>query len=241
MNRNLDLALLRNEWASMDLHLEQRLRLDHAALRATLMRKTARAFQWHSYWQYASSLLSVVVLLWLCVFIWQQFNQVLLVLSATALAALALMQIFVDVSEIFALRRLDYAAPIAQVQSTISTLRMRRMQFVWRVIVCSVFLWLPITLVVFKGLLNVDLYSHLDMQFVFRAQLIGLVCIPALMMVGRLAARRWSGSPRYERLIDELGGYTWLRARRQLGEWTALIERDGDAAASGGHKDGVAP
>lgn len=212
----LDLDALRGRWNDSQQQIEAQLQLDARQLRATLARRTQAAFRRHSRWLLLGTLGSAIALAALMVFLWAHRADSIYRFLSLPLTLLALAELVVNVRQSLTLHRLDLCAPVATVQSTLETLRSRRLRATRWIILSSVLLWMPLILVLVKGLTGFDLLDVLHPSVLYVNLLVGVLFIPLALGIGRLIARRYLGTPGYQRFLDDSAGHTWRRAVNEL-------------------------
>jgi hypothetical protein len=212
----MDLDSLRGRWNDRQQQIDAQLQLDAQVLRSALARRTQLAFRRHSRWLLLGTLGSGLVLLALTLFLWAHRADSVYRFLATPLVMLALGEFAVSLRQWLALERLDFSAAVSSVQATLETLRGRRLRMTRCIMLSSVLLWLPLILVVIKGLSGFDLLDVLHPSVLFVNLLVGLLFIPLALGIARLTARRYANSPGYQRFLDDSAGYTWRRARSEL-------------------------
>jgi hypothetical protein len=115
---------------------------------------------------------------------------------------------------------LDYGAPATATQKALEALKIARVRtFAWAFLTGQVVWWVPFMIVLFKGVLGVDLYATDFMrQFMAINVAAGLLFIPfAIWACGRISGRL-EGSSALARLIDAIAGRDIVAARAFLGK-----------------------
>ncbi|HEY8120676.1 MAG TPA: hypothetical protein VII78_05115 [Myxococcota bacterium] len=138
------------------------------------------------------------------------------------------------VRELFAISRLDYAAPVLAIQKQIAELRARRVRVATYFAITSCFMWIPPTLVFLRSF-GVDLWAEqpdVVAWFVWAERpgvVAWLVASSLAALVPLLVFLRWSRNPARARLAkrvdDTLVGRSVLRAESMLAE-LAEFERE---------------
>lgn len=226
----LDFDTLRGRWAEQGRALDQHLKLDLAAVRAQLDRRTASAFRRHRGWLSVGLAIAIPLSLGLLVFIASHWGQWAWMLMAGALLALALGEVLVGLSEWLALRRLDLGAPSVELQRRLDRLQSRRQRQSRLLLSCSVLLWLPLLAVLLKGLFGGDLLRGLPASVWWLNLGVGLAFIPLSLGAAACWRRRFATTTRSASAGD---GDSWTRARVELDARLAFdldAERDPENA-----------
>ncbi len=229
----LDLDAMRGRWAEQGRQLDQSLAMDLAAVRAALDRRTLSAFRRHRGWLLlglAGALIAASLLIVFLVAHWGQWPWVGLALS---LLPLTLSEAWVDALEWRALRRLDFDAPVATLETRLDALQTRRLRQVKAILACSVLLWMPFLLVAVKGLFGADLMRVLHPSVLWINLALGLAFVPLSLGVAAWVSKRFGGTPGLRRFGEDAAGDSWARARGELearADFEREAQRDPEAA-----------
>lgn len=143
-----------------------------------------------------------------------------LVVIGASLHAYALMMIIGGARDIYLLRRIDYAAPVLEIQRWLTELRswLVRSAPVYGAAGC--FIWIPFVLWFFEVAYGADIYAHApEVVYWFIAS--GVICLAlmllALSWVRRPGRSRWA--ERFERSVTGRGLY---KAQRFIDEIAAF-------------------
>ena len=143
-----------------------------------------------------------------------------LLLVGLSLHAYSLMFILFAARDLYMIWRIDYSAPVLEIQQRLAELR------AWRIRVAPIFgavgclIWIPLMLWLFDALFGVDVYAaNPRVVYVFFAS--GFACLGLM-----LALIRWSRHPRRARIAkgldDSAAGRSVSKAQRFLDEVAAF-------------------
>ena len=143
-----------------------------------------------------------------------------LLLAGLSLHAYALMFIVLGARDLYMIRRIDYAAPVLQIQRRLADLRAWRMRMTPVFGATGCLIWVTFLLWLFEVCFGVDLYAlHPEVVYVFIACGLGFLVLLLLMF-------RWLRDPRRAHLArtleDSTVGRRIARAQRFLDEITAF-------------------
>lgn len=217
----MDLDDLRAEWAKRDEALQQTLRLQGAVLRELMTEKERAKLQRVG----ATSIFELIVYIAFVagfgMFLaanwgrWEFFIPALLLdVWTIAMGALTF-------AERARLRAIDFSQPVLDIQKQLSALRIERVRTVqWAFLTGQVLWWIPFVIVLFWGLLGVDLYRVSDFMPIFIASNIGvgLAIIPLALVIAHIAGPRMENSKLGRSFLDSISG-------RDLAEANALATR----------------
>lgn len=225
----LDLDALRERWQGASTALDAGLDLDTAAVRAELERRSARALRRHMRWLLLSIGFGTALLLALAAFLWNERFDPLYLLAGASLGTLLLAEWIVNVRQWRALATIDYARPVAEVQSVLAGLRTARLRLAKWVALTAVMLWWPGVAVVLKAAFGVDLLRGLHWSVIATSIGLGLLLVPLGLWIMRVVTRRFGDRPSYQRWLDDVAGGSFGRVRKDL----EGRERFEQAAAAG--------
>lgn len=237
---SLDLDALRAGWNHSQRQLDTSLTLDADTLRAALRRRTGAAFRRHRGWLLASLVAAALTFVALLAFIVAHFDDAVYRLLATPLALLALAELIVDWRQWRALAALDLGAPVLRVQTTLDELRGRLLRLATWVLLSSVLLWLPLILVLVKGLTGTDLLDYLHPSVVYVNLLVGVLFVPIALLVMRWVSWRYRQRPGFERFLDDVAGSSFGKARQHFAaqhEFDRAMDAGGTAPILADHAD----
>jgi len=205
----MDLDELKKEWQARDDALTEQLRVNNQLMRASFLN------------QQESTLRGTSKLGW---FYWLTFVTVVLALGSFIAAHVGepkflipalFIQIWVIVMNVFevvldqAIKQLDFSAPVLRLQGQLEKIRQQRLRlFKWGFLTGQIVWWIPLVIVLFEGLFNVDLYEVND--FMPRIMLLnvvgGVAAIPILLGASDFIAHRFGHVHALKRLLASLTG-----------------------------------
>lgn len=214
--KGIDLDAMRGRWKTANRALDEHLQLDVEAMRRALAGRTRAAFRRHSFWLSVGLVTEAVVVAALLAFMIDEWNQWRYLLMAAPIALLALAELVVGLRQWLALRRLDLSAPLLRVRAELDVLRARRLRMTKWIMLSSVLLWWPAVIVLLRGLTGFDFLRILHPSVVIITVVVGLAFIPLALGVGHWLSRRFSGSPGYQRFLQDAAGRSWSKAEDQV-------------------------
>lgn len=226
----LDLDQLRQRWGAQGRRIDHKLVLDVEAVRAALTGRAVSAFRRHARWLLMALVAGALTLAALAAFIVQQWRDWPWIGVAASLLPLLLAELVVDFRQWRTVQRLDWDAPVLQLRAELDQLRARRLHLAKWIFLLSVLLWLPVVLVLCKGVLGADLLRGLHPSVLWANLALGLAFIPFGVWIGRWLTRRFGGAPGWRRFLDDIAGASWRRASDQFAA-RERFETAPDAAA----------
>lgn len=223
-----DLDAMRGRWAAANRDVDATLSLDVAAVRTALKAREKTAFGRHSGWLRVRLAGGTAIGMALLAFIAATASDWRYVALALPLLALVLAEWIVDWREWRVLSRLDFDRPLLPVRGELNGLRTRRLAMSRWIFLSALFVWLPLLIVLLRGLTGFDVLRVIDPGFFWINQAAALLFIPVAMFVARSVARRFEGRPGFQQFLDDVAGRSWSRAQHAL-DARARFERDLDS------------
>lgn len=213
---SLDLDDLRQRWSAAQQRIHSTLHFDAEAVMGVLVQRRTSAFRRHARRLLLGLAGTGAVVLGLFAFALQHLHDALYLLCALPLLALFSAEWIMDLGQWQALRRIDFAAPVAAIDAGLDRLRARRLRVARWFMLTSVLLWWPAVAVFFKGVFGADLVRGLPDSFWWINLCLGVLFMPVSSLVVEWIAHRFGARPGFQRFLDELAGSSWARARRAL-------------------------
>jgi hypothetical protein len=210
---SFDLEMLRGRWADSSRRVDATLTLDDDAVRTLLATRTRRAFRYHSRWLVATSTIATAVSIALIAFIAVHWGQWLYVLLAGLILPMAVTFAIVDTLQLQALRQLTFDHPTEQLRERLDALQARQVSVAKWQLLTSALLWFPVLIVPLKGVFGIDILAALAPSVIWVNLLLGVALIPVGLLIANWMMRRWGTTPAMRRLLTDMAGGSWARAR----------------------------
>lgn len=227
----LDLDALKSRWAAQSREVDERLTLDVDAVRRRLSAKTATALERQRRRRLHALAFDIVAVAATLAFMVSHHGDLPYLLLALPFALFGVVVGQVDLREWLALGRVDFAQPLTQLRSQYDALRERRLQVALAVAQLSVLSWLPLIMLLMKGLAGVDLLRYLPFSYIATNVGLGIALVPAVALAARWIARRRPDSPAWRRFFDETAGSDWQHTSDQLNRQLDFERELADGAA----------
>ena len=209
----MELDDFKTAWQTLDRRLEQQYALDFQVFKDGRISKIKSALRPLVLGQIAQIVCGVLLVIVFSRF-WVAHRHVPhLMLCGILLHAYSVLLIIFAARDLHLIRSLDYTAPVLQIQRQLAELRVRRVRVApWVFGVTGCFIWIPLTLVVFKWL-GADVWVNApSVVYIFIA--CGLICLAFL-----LGLMKWARAPhRAKALDDSSAGRSVCRAEAVLDE-----------------------
>jgi hypothetical protein len=216
----IDLDDLKAEWVKRDLALAAAIQNNGNLLRTIQLERHLdqyrRANAWRNVGFVVRITLSIGFLALFGAFMGRNFGAWRFFIPAALLHLWTIVDMVVAIREHLALRAIDLGGPPAEVQKCLAKLRLQRARSMkWRLLTGQILWWIPFAIVLFKGLLGVDLYNASPFMSIFMAinVMAGLVLIPLVLFVGHRIRPKLAGSSFSRMVIDAITGHDLAAAR----------------------------
>jgi hypothetical protein len=220
---SVELDEMKSAWLALDRRLERQEALHLNAFRDNRLDRLEAALRPLRVGQIVQIIVGVLLTFVFAPFWVEHRDTPHLLITGLALHAYALMFIVFAARDLYIIQRIDYAAPVLEIQRRLADLR------AWRVRVAPVFgavgclVWVPFLLWLFEVAFGVDVYAlHPQVVYVFIAS--GLACFGLMVLL-----MRWLRNPRRARfaklLEDSVAGRGIAKAQRFVDE-VATFARD---------------
>jgi len=216
---NITLDDLKTEWMARDRQLESQLRMNTLMLRETLLEKHSAKLGSATLGNVFQILFTIPFLAFFGWFIVRHLDQPAFLLPALLLQIWTVVMLGLDIHQRSQLRSLDYGRPVLELQRQVEQIKIARLNtFKWAFLTGQLLWWIPFMLVLFKGLLGVNLYTVSGFMSTFTAWNIafGIAFIPFALWVSKLLSGRLGGSPRFQKFTDGIAGSDVVVAREFL-------------------------
>lgn len=139
------------------------------------------------------------------------------IVPALVLYPLAIATLAASVAQCVLLVRLDYGDPVVAIQARLERLFMLRLRTIRMELLFACLLWLPIMIVLMRGIAGADLYA-LGPAWLAANAAFGALMVPALWLLARYAGPRFNRTAFGRFLLDDLTGRGLADARRRLAD-----------------------
>lgn len=203
----MDLDDLKQRWEEQDRKLDASLHLSTRLLRESALGKAARATARLSWLMLPEILLNLGLVIWLGSFLADHIGQARFALPAVALDLGAIALLIAQGHQWWALRGVDYSAPVMEIQKELGRLRLQELRVLKWVLITAPLAWTPLLIVGIKGLLGLDAYVLFSGAWLAANVAFGLAVLLLAVWISRRYADRMERSPWIQGLMRNLSGY----------------------------------
>jgi hypothetical protein len=215
----MDLTLddLKQRWQEMDRRLDRSLRLNARLVRESALDKAATALRRLTRLLWIELVVDFGIALWLGSFIADHLTEVRFLLPAAGLQLGIILLAVSAIRQLAAIASLDYDATILHIQKRLESLRIERLRTMRWSLLTGPLIWVPVLIVVLKGLVGLDAYAMFTLEWVVGNILFGAAVIPVAIWVSRRYADRLRQSPLAQGLLRDMAGFNLNAALGFLG------------------------
>jgi hypothetical protein len=198
---------LKRSWEEQSRKLDAVLRLNTSLLRESALKKASTATARLSWLLMAEILLDLVLCVWLGSFNADHVTEPRFLVPGIVLHLYAIGAMILGIHQWLALKRVDYGAPVLEIQKRLGALRVQRVRATKLILLSVLPLWTPLLIVALKGLLGVDAYAIFSSSWLAANVAFGAAVIPLAVWISKRYADRMERSPLVQRLMRDLAGY----------------------------------
>jgi serine/threonine-protein kinase len=212
----MELEDLRAEWASRDQKLQQNLDNQRVLMRELVAERTLAKLRRPDGLNLFELTIYVVFVVSFGAFLAANWGRWEFFIPALALDIWTIAMGAVTIMERAKLARIDFSAPVLDIQKRLASLRAERARmFQWAFLTGQLLWWIPFVIVVSWGLWSVNLYTVSDFMPTFIAWniAVGVGLIPALWLASRWVGPWLANSKIGHSMVDAVTGRDLAEAR----------------------------
>lgn len=222
----MDLDMLQSRWIDQDARLDRMLRLNHHVLRALELGHTRSALQRFQMAVWGQLFIDAVAALGLGIFMGQHHAESRLLVPAVALLAFVVIVMMTAARQLAMLARIDHDGPVTDMQRRLETLRALRVRVTIWIAVSAAMLWVPIFIVLLKGVAGVSVYDWFPDWFLVLNVGVGASLVPIAFWASRRFADTLGSHPIAQGIARDLAGTSLNAAQDQLARLAAFERED---------------
>ncbi len=210
---------IKTQWTAYDKELGNRWQLNFNLLAG--WEKAKSALQGLSRTVVVEMMVGLVIVAVLAEFLIAHYQELPFFLPALVLHAFVIFQVAFSGYQFAQLRKLDFSEPILASQKKLAILRRLRIRVTMWTLILSPLLWVPLLIILLKGLLGINAYETLDTPWLLANVVFGLAFIPVMILASKYFAPRWRGSAVVQGLMDNIAGHEL----RDMNAFLASLEK----------------
>ncbi len=199
---------IKNQWSAFDKKLDNSIKLNTLLLREVSLNKTNSFLRRLSLSIYVELILSFLVLMILGNFMWNNLYQIKFLVPAISLDLFVIFLVHSGVQQLIAINSIDFGEPIITNQKKLESLKVRRINETKMVFLFSPLLWVPLLIVIVRGITGLDPYSIFSASWLVGNLLFGLAIIPVVLWVSKNYSHKFQSSPLVQALMNDIAGHS---------------------------------
>ncbi|KAF0249940.1 MAG: hypothetical protein FD167_650 [bacterium] len=197
---------IKNQWSAFDKKLDNSIKLNTFLLREVSLNKTNSFLRRLSLSIYVELILSFLVLMILGNFMWNNLYEIKFLIPAISLDLFVIFLVHSGIQQLIAINSIDFGEPIITNQKKLESLKVRRINETKRVFLFSPLLWVPLLIVIVRGITGLDPYAIFSTSSLVANLLFGLAVIPLVFFVSKRYSHRFQSSPLVQVLMNDIAG-----------------------------------
>jgi hypothetical protein len=216
----MELDEMKTLWRELDRRMDRAIELDRRILAELSLGKARAALRRTTAPPVLELGIDILAVLLFGAFLAAHVHVVRYALPALVLHVAALLGLASTVYQLVLLGRIDYAAPVVEIQRQLAALRAFRVRSTTWTLLLAPLLWTPLVIVAAKGLLGLDLYAAFGPLWIALNLAFGVAVLALALWIARRHAGALRRSRFLQRLSDDIAGRSLAAAMGHLDEIT---------------------
>jgi hypothetical protein len=212
----MELEDLRQAWEAHGRKLDDSSRLNNFVLPQAISAKAETATRRLSRLLWIELLVNLAAAVWLGSFLADNVTVARYAIPAAGLDVLVIALLMAGVRQLVAVSRVDYGQPVLVIQRRMESLRAERVRATMVTLVIAPLAWIPLLIVMLKGLFGVDAYSTFSSIWLIANVVFGFLVVAVAIWASRRYAGRVTSAPALRWLMDNLAGHNLQTATAVL-------------------------
>ena len=202
----MELEDLRYAWEAHGRRVDDTSRLNRQVLHSVTTSKAESAMRPLSRLLWIELVVNAGAAVWLGSFLADNVTVARYALPAAALDILVIALLIAGGRQLVAISRVDYGQPVLVIQRRIESLRAERIRATMATLIVAPLAWVPLLIVVLKGLLGVDAYAIFSSAWLTANVLFGLFVVGVAILASRHYIGRVTSPSLVRWLMDNFAG-----------------------------------
>lgn len=204
MDNRFDRALER--WLQQNRDLGRIVVVDRGALHALSSSGVRGPLRWFQAGLWAELALSICTVAWLGNAAADWVHEPVAFVSAVVLDVFAVLLLINLGMQIATLRSIDYAGPVALMQSGLERLRLQRLRAARGIFAFALLAWVPLAIVGLRAVFGIDLSASLDRTWLLVNVAAGVAFVPIAIWICRLLETRAGSNVAWQYVLRTISG-----------------------------------
>lgn len=199
---------IKNQWTAFDKKLDNSIKLNTLLLKEISFNKTNSYLRRLSLSIYIELILSFLVLMILGNFMWNNLYQIKFLVPAISLDLFVIFLVHSGIRQLIAINNIDFSEPIITNQKKLESLKVRRISETKMVFLVSPLLWVPLLIVIVRGITGLNPYAIFSASWLVTNLLFGLAVIPLVFWVSKRYSHRFQSFPLVQAIMNDIAGHS---------------------------------
>ncbi len=202
----MNLDDIKNQWSAFDKKLDSSIKLNTLLLKEVSLNKTNSYLRRLSVPIYIELILSFFVLMILGNFMWNNLQEIKFLIPAISLDLFVIFLVHSSVRQLIGINSIDFSEPIITNQKKLESLKIRRINETKMVFLLSPLLWVPLLIVIVRGITGLNPYAIFSASWLVGNLLFGLAVIPLVLWVSKRYSHKFQSSPFVQSIMNDIAG-----------------------------------
>lgn len=204
MDERFDKAF--EHWLQQNRDIGRIVVVDRGALHALSGNGVRGKMRWFQAGLWAELALAICTVVWLGNAAADWLHQPVAFVSAVVLDVFAILLLINLGMQVATLRSLDYAGPVALVQSGLERLRLQRLRAARGIFAFALLAWVPLAIVGMRAVFGVNVSGALDRTWLVANVAVGVAFVPIAIWICRLLEQRAGSNVAWQYVLRTISG-----------------------------------
>jgi hypothetical protein len=212
----MELDELKNVWAENNRQLAASMRLNTLLLQRNNLQIAGRSLQRLAYGLAAELAVNLIALMLIGSFAAGHVGEPRFLVPAVLLGIYMVALVAAGIRSIVQAGTIDYDETVVAIQKRLEALRLLRIRTTLATLLFAPLMWVPLLIVVTRGIFGIDLYAHVSSTWLAANVLFGLAVVPLGIITARRFRNRFGQNSAMQSLADHVAGQSLVAARDAL-------------------------
>lgn len=205
-------------WRELDRRMDAGVERDRHIWKELKLDRTRSTLRWLAGWPVVELVFDVLAVVLLGALLLEHAHAVRYAAPILALHIAAIVKLAATIRQLAMIARIDYAAPVVEIQRRLAALRALRIRTTKWVLLLAPLMWTPLAIIAAKALLGFDLYRGFGPLWVALNLAFGAAVIALALWIARRHAGWFRSSRFMQQLADDIAGRSLTAATGHLDE-----------------------
>jgi hypothetical protein len=199
---------IKNQWSAFDKKLDNSIKLNTMLLKEISLNKTNSYLRRLSISIYIELILGFLVLMILGNFMWNNLYHIKFLIPAISLDLFVIFLLYSGIRQLITINSIDFSEPIITNQKKLENLKVRRINETKIVFLVSPLLWVPLLIVIIRGITGLNPYAIFSASWLVGNLLFGLAIIPLVLWVSKRYSNKFQSFLLVQAIMNDIAGHS---------------------------------